>query len=128
MVYITCDSPDSLRYLVALDNPTFVSCQPLFDNTLVAILRIILNMTYHSSPHLQFINTVPIGTGAFTQFTRLPLELRSVIWEQSLYHERLIRVELWPGISPEHLYEDQERTVRDQAKASLQLSENFSSS
>ncbi|KAH7008246.1 hypothetical protein EDB80DRAFT_763584 [Ilyonectria destructans] len=82
-------------------------------------------MTYHSSHHLQIINTVPYGTGAFTQFTRLPLELRSVIWEQSLCHERLIRVELWPGSSPEHLYEDQERTVRDQAKASLQLSETF---
>lgn len=125
VVYITCDSPASLRYLVALDDPAFVCCQPLFGNSLVAILRIILNMASQSSPHLQIINTVPNGTGVFPQFTRLPLELRSMVWEQSLCRERLIRVELRPGSSPEHLYEDQERTVRKQAEASLQLSESF---
>lgn len=82
-------------------------------------------MASHSSPHLQIINTVPKGTGAFPQFTRLPAELRSMIWEQSLCYERLIRVELRPGSSPEHINEELERSGRPRPDPLLQFSGNF---
>ncbi|KAK1771825.1 hypothetical protein QBC33DRAFT_592465 [Phialemonium atrogriseum] len=120
--------PASLRYQVALDDPAFVCCKPLFDNTLVAILGIILNMAPHSGHHLQIINTVPKGTGAFPQFTKLPLELRSMIWEQSLCYERLIRVDLWPGSSLEHLNEDQKWAVGDRLRLRSSSRKAFSSS
>lgn len=55
--------------------------------------------------HLQFINPVQQGAGTFTCFNKLPPELRLMIWEQSLFHERLVEVDLWPGKSSKHLEE-----------------------
>lgn len=52
---------------------------------------------------LQFINPVRNGVGTFTNFSKLPFELRSMIWEQSLCHERLIKVDLRAGKTVEDL-------------------------
>lgn len=65
-----------------------------------------LNMSASSGESLQIINTVEIGTGSFPQFTKLPPEIRSMIWMQSLCHERFIRVELLLGRSPQDLLDE----------------------
>ncbi|TWU71889.1 hypothetical protein ED733_001035 [Metarhizium rileyi] len=67
-------------------------------------------MTSDSRKPLKIINPAGVGTGSFPQFTKLPPELRSMIWTQSLCYERLIRVELLPAKTPQDLlYEDRPR-------------------
>ncbi|KAK9437307.1 hypothetical protein VB005_08293 [Metarhizium brunneum] len=63
-------------------------------------------MSASSGESLQIINMVEIGTGAFPLFTKLPPEIRSMIWTQSLCHERFIRVELLLGRSPQDLLDE----------------------
>lgn len=63
-------------------------------------------MSASSEESLQIINTVEIGTGSFPQFPKLPPEIRSMIWTQSLCHERFIRVELLLGRSPQDLLDE----------------------
>ncbi|RSM12117.1 hypothetical protein CEP52_002631 [Fusarium oligoseptatum] len=47
-----------------------------------------------SGQHLQLSNPKPKGEGIFSLFPRLPIEIRCLILEQELHHERFIRVEL----------------------------------
>ncbi|KAM0553345.1 hypothetical protein ACHAPJ_007358 [Fusarium lateritium] len=44
--------------------------------------------------HLQIINPVPSSTKNFPLFTKLPPDLRWLIWEQALSHERILYVSL----------------------------------
>lgn len=63
-------------------------------------------MASPSKQHSTVINTVPKGNGTFPRFFQLPHELRSQIWEQSLCHERLIRVELITETPPKQRYKN----------------------
>lgn len=45
----------------------------------------------------ELINPIQQGTGTFTRFRELPPDVRQVIWELSLCHERLVQVDLIPG-------------------------------
>ena len=74
---------------------------------------------------LQIINPPHRGTSTFRQFPRLPAELRDMIWEQSLCHERLIDVELAPGREPEHLGLHRTLPYQRRLRASLQISDSF---
>lgn len=82
-------------------------------------------MASQPNQSLEIINKMPQGTGTFPQFPKLPLELRAQIWEQSLCQERLIRVELLPGKSPEDLHEDKEPIRRQDEYAAGRQTESF---
>lgn len=56
-------------------------------------------MASQSNRSLDILNTTQKGTGIFPQFPKLPPELRSRIWEQSLCQERMVRVHLTPRSS-----------------------------
>ncbi|KAL2676533.1 hypothetical protein Neosp_010294 [[Neocosmospora] mangrovei] len=47
-----------------------------------------------SGQHLQLFNPKPTTEGTFYPFPRLPIEIRCMIWEQELHHERFICVDL----------------------------------
>ncbi|RSL48629.1 hypothetical protein CEP54_012835, partial [Fusarium duplospermum] len=55
--------------------------------------RRVANMT-PSGQHLQLFNRKPKAEGIFYLFPRLPIEIRCMIWEQELHHERFICIEL----------------------------------
>ncbi|RTE82910.1 hypothetical protein BHE90_002517 [Fusarium euwallaceae] len=57
------------------------------------LLRSVTNIT-PSGQHLQLFNPKPKAEGIFYLFPQLPIEIRCMIWEQELHHERLICVEL----------------------------------
>ncbi|EEU42349.1 uncharacterized protein NECHADRAFT_79831 [Fusarium vanettenii 77-13-4] len=50
--------------------------------------------TDSSNRHLQIFNPTPQPTETFPLFPRLPAEIRYLIWEQALSHERLLRINL----------------------------------
>ncbi|KAH7358533.1 hypothetical protein B0T11DRAFT_105161 [Plectosphaerella cucumerina] len=89
-------------------------------------------MASQSSRSIKLLNTRQKGTGTFPQFPKLPAELRSLIWEQSLCQERLVQVDLVPGSSPADMSEDEmqsytlpEYQAMLETRASLELSGNF---
>ncbi|KAJ4113276.1 hypothetical protein NW768_011555 [Fusarium equiseti] len=49
-----------------------------------------------SLSHLEVFNPAPQPYPAFHQFRRFPEEIRCLIWEQALSHERWIRIDLHP--------------------------------
>ncbi|KAF5011844.1 hypothetical protein FDECE_2076 [Fusarium decemcellulare] len=57
-------------------------------------------MTSAPNNHLTIFNPVPKATNGFPQFCRLLPELRWVIWEQALSHERFLLITLGPSEPP----------------------------
>jgi hypothetical protein len=89
-------------------------------------------MASQSSRSIELLNTRQEGTGTFPQFPKLPPELRSLIWEQSLCQERLVQVDLLPGRSPLFISKNETKSYKLpeyqamlEARALLVLSGNF---
>lgn len=89
-------------------------------------------MASQSRRSIKLLNTRQQGTGTFPQFPKLPAELRSLIWEQSICQERLVQVDLVPGSSPADMSEDETQSYKLpeyqamlEARALLELSGNF---
>ncbi|KAF4450397.1 hypothetical protein FALBO_16490 [Fusarium albosuccineum] len=57
-------------------------------------------MTSAPNNHLTIFNPVPKATDSFPQFCRLLPELRWMIWEQALSHERFLLINLGPSEPP----------------------------
>ncbi|KAI1069852.1 hypothetical protein LB507_007912 [Fusarium sp. FIESC RH6] len=51
-----------------------------------------------SQQYLEIFNPAPKSYPDFHQFSRFPAEIRCLVWEQALSHERWVRVKLEPGL------------------------------
>ncbi|KAI8668625.1 2EXR domain-containing protein [Fusarium keratoplasticum] len=50
------------------------------------------NTADSSNEHLKIFNPVPHPAATFSLFPRLPIDIRYLIWEKVLSHERLLRI------------------------------------
>lgn len=57
--------------------------------------------TEDAAPYLQLLNPKPKAKGEFHLFPQLPTDIRCMIWQQALCHERLLLVDL---VSSEHKF------------------------
>ncbi|KAI8718215.1 2EXR domain-containing protein [Fusarium sp. LHS14.1] len=73
--------------------------------------------TDSSNGHLQIFNPTPQPTETFPLFPRLPAEIRYLIWEQALSHERLLRIKL------ERIATREEKSIKNSEKTQHGLPE-----
>lgn len=76
-----------------------------------------VNTADSSNGHLQIFNPFPQPTETFPLFPRLPAEIRYLIWEQALSHERLLRIKL------EKIARGEEKSIKNSEKTQHGLPE-----